>query len=451
MLGTETFGSRYHVRSASAMDGERGRPAAVKDDPRADIVSRQYERHRYPPPIDDIDGWLVNNWEWFDPSHAHRVLWPDREYTSGLDILIAGCGTNQAAVFAFTNPDANVVAVDVSQSSLDHEQFLKDRYGLKNLDLHRLPIEDVSTLGRDFDLIVCTGVLHHLADPQAGMNALAAGLRPDGVMGVMLYARYGRFGVELLQSIFRDLGLDQGGASIARVKDTIAMLPARHPARTYLGMTRDAQSDDVLVDTFLHGRERSYTVDGCLELVDRAGLAFQGWLLNAPYYPHDFFAPPRGMCQAIDALPAPRMWSVMERIHATNACHFLMAGRPERPTSSYTIDFASPDSLDYVPVMRMRCGHTATGIYRPNWTMNVDPVDLAFVRQVDGRRTIREIAGRVADSESRSRTENAEGEETACRLFQALWRLDVVAIALDRPRQPAAGADAGRNVRQSLS
>ena len=36
-----------------------------------------------------------------------------------MDILVAGCGTNQAAVLAFTNPAANVVAINVSQPSLD--------------------------------------------------------------------------------------------------------------------------------------------------------------------------------------------------------------------------------------------------------------------------------------------------------------------------------------------
>jgi SAM-dependent methyltransferase len=407
----------------------------VKDNPRADIVSHQYERYRYPPPIDDIEAWLVDNWEWFDPSHARRVLWPDREYTPGLDILIAGCGTNQAAVFAFTNPDARVVAVDVSQSSLDHQQYLRDKYELRNLELHRLPIEEISTLGRDFDLIVCTGVLHHLSDPQAGLNALAGCLRADGVMGVMLYARYGRIGVELLQSVFRDLGLDQRDASVARVKETIAILPADHPVRSYLGMARQLQSDAVLVDTFLHGRERSYTVDDCLDLIGGVGLAFQGWLLKAPYYPNDFFAPSPAF-QAIHALPETRMWSVMERLYPRNACHFLMACRPERPSSTYTIDFSSPDSLDYVPLMRMRCGRTATAIYRPNWTMNLDAAYLSFVQHVDGRRTIREIAARVADSGSSRRegSADADGEEIARRLFQTLWRLDVIAVALDRVR-----------------
>ena len=107
---------------------------------------------------------------------------------------------------AFTNPAAKVVAVDISQPSLDHQQYLKDKHGLWNLELHLLPIEELPTLGFDFDLIVSTGVLHHLAKPQVGMETLAGCLRPDGAIAVMLYAKYGRIGVEVLESVFRAWG-----------------------------------------------------------------------------------------------------------------------------------------------------------------------------------------------------------------------------------------------------
>lgn len=101
----------------------------MNSDQRADVVSRQYERWTYPP-IEDLESWTTSNW-WFDPSHAHRILWPDREYKPDLDILIAGCGTNQAAVFAFTNRAARVVAVDISQPSLDHQQYLRTSTGCR--------------------------------------------------------------------------------------------------------------------------------------------------------------------------------------------------------------------------------------------------------------------------------------------------------------------------------
>jgi hypothetical protein len=184
------------------------------------------------------------------------------------------------------------------------------------------------------------------------------------------------------------------------------------------------------VDTFLHGRQRSYTVDECIDLVTSARLAFQGWLFKAPYYPHDMFSPPSGFYPAVNALPEPKVWSVMERIQTLNACHFFMACRPERPKESYTIDFSTPDSLDYVPMMRMRCGLAGTEIFRSDWNMTLNAAQLPFVQQVDGRRTIREIAGSVAQSGDPRRAGSAEREKFALKLFQALWHLDFLAMGL---------------------
>jgi SAM-dependent methyltransferase len=403
----------------------------VNEDPRADIISRQYERWRYPEPIQDLEVWLENNWQWYDPVHAHRVLWPDREYRTDLDILIAGCGTNQAAVFAYTNPDAKVVAVDISQPSLDHQQYLKDKYGLHNLELHLLPIEELPTLGLDFDLVVCTGVLMVMADPVAGMKALAECVRRDGAIGIMLYAKSGRIGVELLQSAFRELELRQDDASVRVVRELLSMLSPDHPIRSYLTVASELQYDTALVDTFLIGRERSYTVDECVDLVGSAGLEFQGWFLKTPYYWHDLLAPAGEFASAMNALPENKVWSVMESINTVNACHFFMACRPDRPKESYTIDFSTDDCLDYVPLMRMHCGLSGVEIFRTDWRMGLSSAQLPFVQLVDGRRTIREIAASVAQGGQLPRGGAGDFENFARKLFQSLWRLDFVAMALN--------------------
>jgi SAM-dependent methyltransferase len=406
--------------------------AQTNADPRADVVSRQYERWRYPQPIQDLEALPDTVWHWFDPSRFHRIFWPDREYKPDLDILIAGCGTNQAAVFAYRNPGAKVVGVDISQPSLDHQRYLKDKHGLFNLELHLLPIEELPTLGLDFDLIVSTGVLHHMADPQAGINALAQCLRQDGAIGLTLYAKYGRIGVEMLQSVFRDMGLRQDQASVAIVKKTISLLPPGHPLQSYLRIEgAELQYDGAVVDTFLHGRDRSYTVDDCIDLVTSAGLVFQGWFLNAPYYHHDLLEPANEFAPAVNALPERELWSVMERVHQFSGCHFFMACRLDRPKESYVIDFSTDDCLDYVPEMRMRCGLSGTEIFRPDWRMGLNSAQLPFVQNVDGRSTIREIAGRVAQSAESPRATTADLETFGRKLFQSLWRLDFLAMVLN--------------------
>jgi hypothetical protein len=206
------------------------------------------------------------------------------------------------------------------------------------------------------------------------------------------------------------------------VRETLSLLSADHLLRPYLKIARDLQSDAVLVDTFLHGRERSYTVDDCIDLVSRAGLVFQGWFNKAPYYPHDLLAPPNSVYAVINALPEPALWAAVERLNTVNACHFFMACRPDRPKASYAIDFSTQASL-----MRMRCGLSGNEIYRPDWRTTLNAAQLPFVQQVGGQRTIREIAAAV-HGEASSRGSVTDMENFARKLFQALWRLDFLTV-----------------------
>ena len=348
--------------------------------------------------------------------------------------MVAGCGANQAACFAFTNPSAKVVGVDVSQPSLDHQQYLKDKHGLKNLELHLLPIEELSALGLDFDLVVCIGVLHHLADPAKGMQALAGCLRRDGVASVMLYGRYGRIGVDLLASVFGELGLGQDDSSVQVVQETVSVLPAEQPVWSYLKNSTDLNADTSVVDTFLHGRQRCYTVTECIDLVTSAGLVFQDWHFKSLYYPQESYALPDRLLSALNALPDIEIWSLMERLQALNTSHCLVACRPDRPKADYAIDFSSAEALGYIPVMRAFSGVSGNDIVMPHGRVPLSPVQVPFIQLVDGRRTIREIAALVA-RDGAPQPGAAGVENFARNVFQSLWRLDFLAMARTPPRQ----------------
>jgi 2-polyprenyl-3-methyl-5-hydroxy-6-metoxy-1,4-benzoquinol methylase len=86
-----------------------------------------------------------------------------------MDILVAGCGTSQAAQYAVRFPSA-VIGIDLAAASLRHTTAFKQVYNLGNLTVRQLAIEDVGELDQRFDKIICTGVLHHLPDPDAGLR-----------------------------------------------------------------------------------------------------------------------------------------------------------------------------------------------------------------------------------------------------------------------------------------
>src|SRR3954463_6623013 len=131
----------------------------------AERVQAFYERHPYPPPASSLASYRDL---WRDPDKRRadfHLVWPRRAYREDHAILIAGCGTSQAAKHALRWPAARVTGIDFSATSIRHSEQLKRKYDLENLDIVQLPVERVGELGTTFDQIVCTGVLHHLADP----------------------------------------------------------------------------------------------------------------------------------------------------------------------------------------------------------------------------------------------------------------------------------------------
>ena len=133
-----------------------------------------YERYPYPPPVDSLDSYRQLWQDRQAPAPDYHLFWPARSYRDDHSILVAGCGTSQAAKHAMRWPAARVTGIDVSATSVRCTEELKRKYDLDNLEVHQLADRArAASWGRRFDQIVCTGVLHHLADPDAGLRGAA--------------------------------------------------------------------------------------------------------------------------------------------------------------------------------------------------------------------------------------------------------------------------------------
>src|SRR5262245_57210715 len=269
--------------------------AAVARHPAAsDPIGAFYTQHPYPPPVDNLDRAREDWSDEYRRRAEFHMFWPHRRYPARLDILVAGCGTWQAAKYAISGSDSRVIGIDISPTSLAYTEQLKRRHALTNLTTTLLPLERVAELGRSFDLIVCTGVLHHLADPDAGLRALRKVLKPDGAMYLMVYAPYGRTGVYMLQEYCRRLGIGTSDREIHDLVATLESLPQHHLLVALLRGSRDARNADALADVLLNPRDRSYSVPQLLDCINRHDLVFERWYWQAPYL---------SQCGAIAATP----------------------------------------------------------------------------------------------------------------------------------------------------
>ncbi|HEX2752725.1 MAG TPA: methyltransferase domain-containing protein [Alphaproteobacteria bacterium] len=110
-----------------------------------------------------------------------------------LRILNAGCGTGrEAAMIGTLFPEAEILAIDLSRSSLAYAKARIDELGLENVTLRQGDILKLDILTDKYDYIVSSGVLHHMSDPLAGWKTLRGLLKPGGLMRIGLYSEYGR-------------------------------------------------------------------------------------------------------------------------------------------------------------------------------------------------------------------------------------------------------------------
>jgi SAM-dependent methyltransferase len=410
---------------------------------RNDVVAEQYEAWVYPEPIPDLAEAVAqdDHYDHSDPALYRRKLWPRKVEPESLDILVAGCGANQAAGLAFTNPGSRVVGIDVSRASLGHQLQLKKKHGLGNLQLHQLRLEEVASLERSFDLIICTGVLHHLPDPAAGLRMLSTVLRPHGVMSVMVYGFYPRAGVYMLQEAFRLLGLRQDQAGVEMVQHALGAVPAWHSIHSYEDVAPDLGYPSGLVDTFLHGRDRAYTVAQVLELVDECGLRFQGWLDNLDYAISAYVSDPQDpLRRAVEALPAVEHWRVVELLGQSLPQHSFLVCHADRPDADVVLNFTGDGWLDYVPALRrpirILTGQqfsstgapptSSTVVERSFQSVELDGLPAAALALVDGRRTVREILA----ADTLARWEPPRHLELARSFFYSMARWDHLQYAI---------------------
>ena len=386
----------------------------------ADEVRAFYENHPYPAPLRDLDRHrdLYRN---ADRRRAWSLLlWRTEKPRADREILVAGCGTSQAAIHALREPDAHVTAIDISEVSLRHTRELQRKYGLRNLDLQLLAIEEVGKLGGMFDQIVCTGVLHHLPDPDLGLRSLRGVLAPNGAMHVMVYAAYGRAGIYMMQEYCRLLGIATTEKDLRDLGAVIGSVSGDHPIAGVSRRTKDFTYPDALADALLHPQDRAYTVPQLYAWLERCGLSFAHWHEQAPYLPQ---------CGAIAKMPhaarlaslAPRLQhAAVELLRGTMTRHNFIAYRDDSPGKGQPIDFEGDAWRGWVPLRlpwtlcirddRVPRGFAAvlinpTHTY-PDLALPIDAPQERVFAAIDGNRSIDEIlrsaAGAADDEEARS-------------------------------------------------
>ena len=324
-------------------------------------VRNQYEALPYPPcnPEDDRQR-LVLTWLEDLPMINHYCFAGKQSFRNGFRALVAGGGTGDATIFLAEQlraTDAQIVHLDMSEASIALAKERARIRGLGNITWVHDSLLNLPRLGlAPFDYINCSGVLHHLADPDLGFRALRAVLKPDGAIGLMVYATAGRTGVYQMQALMRLVNGAQADdqRKIANTRDLLASLPPSNWFKRSEDLHHDHKAGDAgIYDLLLHSQDRSYSVGELFDWLghDAAGTGGHGLHLEftdvqrgrSPYLPHMVLgSQPPAMAGELRKMPRRRHYEMAELMIGNIITHSLYVTRDASCTAPY-------GNAEYVP------------------------------------------------------------------------------------------------------
>jgi len=370
-----------------------------------DRVRAQYEALPYPArdPREEALRLITGT-----PSHVleinHYLFAGRLNFARPFRALVAGGGTGDACIMmaqqlADRQSPAEVVYLDLSSASRAICEARAKARGLRNIRYETGSLLDLPTMGLgSFDYIDCTGVLHHLPDPAVGLATLAASLKPEGGMGVMLYGEYGRNGVYPMQEMLRVLAPESMATEdrIAMTKRLIRFLPTTNLFRRnpYIGDHITGGNSGVY-DLLLHSCDRAFTVPQIGDLASGAGLRIVAFLEPVRYEPATYMSDPM-IARQLSSLPLLERAAFAERLAGNLRTHVFYATRAGFDT------VARPEDTSAIPVLRELDGQKLAAGLQPGmplvanldgfpWRAQLPALAQRIVKHIDGRRTIAEI------------------------------------------------------------
>jgi SAM-dependent methyltransferase len=269
-----------------------------------------------------------------------------RDRGAALSVLDAGCGTGEQALgIVQAAPDVEMTGIDYSEASVRFAQDLAIRHQIRARFIRGDLAEPIDA--GPFDLIVCVGTLHHLADPERTLRHFHAVIRPSGRLFGMVYGTFGK--ADLFRA--RDALDALAGPGAAR-EEKLALLSSARLAnntgplsylRTLNARRRfgpdiewtealrrvvGGRSASYQADAYTHPREVSYTWDELAEMLRKTGWRWLGWPARSgmPDDPRALFS--GDALRSIQRADLSTRARVYERIVCPPSLYFL--AEPER-------------------------------------------------------------------------------------------------------------------------
>jgi 2-polyprenyl-3-methyl-5-hydroxy-6-metoxy-1,4-benzoquinol methylase/uncharacterized protein YbaR (Trm112 family) len=165
---------------------------------RTETVRAFYTAAPFPgyPPRDSLT-WLRARAE---RSRFARLL--DEAIPGDARIVEIGCGTGQMSLY-LAHADRIVIGADLTRASLLLGAAAARRFAVQRALFVETDIASAGLRAGAFDVVYCSGVLHHTPDPRASFRRIVELARPGGMIVLGLYNQIARLPLRLRRAIAR--------------------------------------------------------------------------------------------------------------------------------------------------------------------------------------------------------------------------------------------------------
>ncbi len=235
------------------------------------LVMAQYQENPYPRWRDLFVTDKPMPYTEIYPDLASRVLKP-KKFERKLKCLVAGCGTGKHPIWlAASTRNMTITAMDLSKPSLGYAKRQATELGVEDkIQFIQGDILDLDLMEKTFDVIECSGVLHHMEDPELGLSKLMPRLKTHGLLRIGLYSRIARdaIGVNKIRESEQASTLEEIRAQRSRI-----LAAGTSP----ILKSRDFFTMSECRDLINHVQEHQFDLLQIKELLDRYNLEFLGF------------------------------------------------------------------------------------------------------------------------------------------------------------------------------
>ena len=192
------------------------------------------------------------------------------------DVLIAGCGTGQQLVSKTSYENSRILAVDLSLSSLAFAKRKMQELSHDNIEFLHGDILNLKNLNRKFSVIECVGVLHHLKDPEKGLEILLDILMPKGYLKLGLYSEFARKHIVETREIIKKYNINSNILDIRKFREIVKNNKVNKSFQK-LNYNYDFYSTSNVRDLIFHVQEHRYTLPKITRFLKKYNLEFLGF------------------------------------------------------------------------------------------------------------------------------------------------------------------------------